>query len=71
MKSLSKAKKLAGAGLLLLSLTVAGATASGSVPQLGFGPVVVAHADGCDSNPPNPSLDCPPAPTPTPTPAGH
>ncbi len=60
-------KIVVGAVLLLLlsagmlgGLGASGSSHGGSIP--------VAMADGCDSVPPPPGLDCPPEPTPTPTP---
>jgi hypothetical protein len=56
-------------GAVLLSLLGLGALFGSAVsaPILGVGGwASVAHADGCDTFPPQPGLDCPPAPTPTP-----
>ena len=66
---MSKHKKIALAAALFLALTLGAFTGAGMPATSHGGGVPVAHADGCDGNPPPPSLDCPP--TPTPPPPGH
>jgi hypothetical protein len=54
-------------GMSLLAMLLLGALGGVGLSLPGYNPAVpAAHADGCDSVPPPPGLDCPPTPTPTP-----
>jgi hypothetical protein len=65
---MTRGKKIVAGAVLLLLLGL------GALGGLGFpgaatgSSIPVAMADGCDSVPPPPGLECPPPPTPTPTP---
>jgi hypothetical protein len=63
-------KKLVVGAVLLVLLGLGALTGLHLPTNSTVGAVPAALADGCDSNPPPPGLECPSQPTPTPTPRG-